>query len=175
MALTEVRSIERGRVAIHSSFRYPQKKSKRTPADCITDEMVRNGWLPFRVKLNTRQAKGLLEFFNDMHWAWGSSGHLGPIDLDRAYGAGIGASMPDCPTDRAIRAQRALNRLRQHERALLMWLVKARERINVTLATLGIERAGVDEPNRAQGVATGLMQGFASSIAEIYEQSGAWT
>lgn len=144
-------------------------RKRRSLADNVVATMVRDGLLPFAVKLGSLEAVSLSCFLRDLHARWGSSGSLSAVDPSRDYVAGGKASWPAaCSTDAMARADRVLSRLQDHERGLLQWLENSRGRINVNLALLGREWChGSDDRDSAQR-ATGVMQSLARSVAEHY-------
>lgn len=175
MSNIEVTEVGSARAAVHPSLRRAaNRQSKRGLGEILIGDLVRDGLLPFRFKATALHALALARFLRDIQAGWGTSGALGSIDLDRTRsGPGPAGGQPGISTQAMAAANSVLERLHDHEVELLKWLVKARERSNVSLATLGHEWCGVEEPNRAQGAATGVLQAFARSVVQ-HHPSKVW-
>jgi hypothetical protein len=67
-----------------------------------------------------------------------------------------------------LAVETVLRHLHRKEIELLAWLEDARERLGITLATLGRERYGLSEERQAHNQACGALRELAKAIAEHY-------
>lgn len=130
------------------------------------------GLLPFRAKLSADEAFPLACFLRDLNAALSNSKESeradpsteAPIDSSGCFAPHLTRT----PTVR--RVERALSKLNQHERALILWLQSATNRRGVTLNQAGHEWAPfcAQYDNAAENVALGLLKGLCRSLAEVY-------
>lgn len=169
----EVVHIEQAKAAIHPSIRQQATRGRKSssPADKVMREIVRDGLLPFHVRMGIAEALALRAFLKDAYAAWGESGGLAPIDYNRPGGKGGNGFLPaGIATDAYHRANAVWDRMHQHERGTMIWLGQSRGRHNVTLTLFGRECGNSsNDDNSAAQQGVGILLGIARTAMEVYD------
>lgn len=169
----EVVHIEQAKAAVHPSIRQQATRGRKpvSPADKVMREIVRDGLLPFHVRMGVGEALALRAFLKDAYAAWGESGALSPIDYNRPHGGGGNGFLPAAiSTDAYHRANAVWDRMHKHEQVVMIWLGQARARHNITLSLFGRECGNhSQDDNSAAQQGVGLMLGIARTAMECYD------
>lgn len=161
--------------AVHPSIRQQKKGKPKTRAELIMAQLLRDGLMPFRVRLTEYGAIALAQFLRDLNTGWGGSGALAPPDYLREGLSGLTLDgQPTTPTDAQIRAQQTLELLHDWQRALVEELLLAREKANYTLTKLGYQLYFATDDIQARERATTRIQSLADSILEHHPQMAGW-
>ncbi len=118
-------------------------------------------------RLSGRQLMAAQRYLDDVTAYHGSSGVGGYAERVQTSLA-VRNKPPAGWTHAHVRCQQTLDRLREHERQVLAWLVTRRERGRSSLADLGRQVCGYEDRSMAIAAATARIQALLDSLAEHY-------
>lgn len=118
-------------------------------------------------RLSSRQLMAAHRYIEDVQAYHGSSGIGGYAERVQTS-LQVRTKPPAGWTHAHLRCQQVLDKLRDHERQVLAWLVTRRERGRSSLADLGRQVSGYEDRSMAVAAATARIQGLLDSLAEHY-------
>lgn len=118
-------------------------------------------------RLSGRQLMAAHRYLSDITAYHGSSG-IGGYAERVQVSLQVRSKAPSGWTHAHVRAQQVLDKLREHERMVLAWLVTRRERGRSSLADLGRQVSGYEDRSMAVAAATARIQGLLDTLAEHY-------